>query len=173
MDALKILSKYHDEWLNIVRLFGDSEFAEDVVQDVYLIVHQYYLDKVIINEEPNRALMWILLRNTAYRANKNTFEEISIDLIKNLSSEEFDLLKHESLDKIYDKIEQEIELFKWYDQVLFRIYREDNMSMRQISKQTGIGLKSIFLTIKSCKNKIKDAVAEDYEDYQNNDYDLI
>jgi DNA-directed RNA polymerase specialized sigma24 family protein len=48
MNALTILSKHHKEWLNIVRLFGENEFAEDVVQDVYLKIDQYnYYERII------------------------------------------------------------------------------------------------------------------------------
>lgn len=172
MDALKILSKYHDEWLNIVRLFGDSEFAQDVVQDVYLKVHSNYRERIIQNGEPNRALMWVLLRNTAFRASRN-HNDLSIDLFYSLPQDDFELSKHESLDLIYHKVEDEIKTWEWYDQMLFNIYRKENKSMRQIAEQTGISLKSIFTTIKTCKAKLRQSVGDDYTDYLNQEFELI
>ena len=174
MDALTILSKYHKEWLNIVRLFGDNEFAEDIVQDVYLKVHQYnYQEKIIIDGEPNRALMWILLRNTTYRENKIAPNDLSIELVRDLSADELRVEKHESLDTIYDKVEQEISRWDWYDQKLWKIYKDEQKSMRQISDETGISLKSIFLTLKSCKERIRQSVGEDYTDFINQEFELI
>ena len=174
MNALTILSKYHKEWLNIVRLFGDNEFAEDIVQDVYLKVHQYnYYEKILIDGEPNRALMWILLRNTTYKANKSASNDLSIEVVRDLAQEELELLKHESLESIYDRVENEISSWDWYDQKLFRIYKDERKPMRQISDETGISLKSIFLTIKSCKERIRQSVGEDYADFLNNDLELI
>ena len=173
MDALKILSKYHDEWLNIVRLFGDSEFAQDVVQDVYLKVHSNYRERIIQNGEPNRALMWVLLRNTAFRASRTAPNDLSIELFYSLPEEDFELRKHESLDLIYHKVEDEIKTWEWYDQMLFNIYRKENKSMRQIAEQTGISLKSIFTTIKTCKAKLRQSVGDDYTDYLNEEFELI
>lgn len=174
MNALTILSKHHKEWLNIVRLFGDNEFAEDVVQDVYLKIDQYnYYEKIIIDGEPNRALMWILLRNTTYRENKTATNDLSIELVRDLAAEELELLKHESLDNIYERVENEISKWDWYDQKLFRIYKDERKPMRQIADETGISLKSIFLTIKSCKERIRQSVGEDYADFLNEEFELI
>jgi DNA-directed RNA polymerase specialized sigma24 family protein len=174
MNALSILSKHHKEWLNIVRLFGDNEFAEDIVQDVYLKVHQYnYYEKILIDGEPNRALMWILLRNTTYKANKTASNDLSIDNVCDLSVEELELPKHESLELIYDRVEYEISRWDWYDQKLWKIYRDERKPMRQISDETGISLKSIFLTIKSCKERIRQSVGEDYADFLNEEFELI
>ena len=174
MNALTILSKYHKEWLNIVRLFCDNEFAEDIVQDVYLKVHQYdYYEKILIDGEPNRALMWILLRNTTYRENKTAPNDLSIDVVRDLAQEDLDPLKHESLENIYDRVENEISSWDWYDQKLFRIYKDERKPMRQISDETGISLKSIFLTIKSCKQRIRQSVGDDYTDFLNEEFELI
>ena len=174
MNALTILSKHHKEWLNIVRLFGDNEFAEDIVQDVYLKVHQYnYYEKILIDGEPNRALMWILLRNTTYRANKTASNDLSIEVVRDLAQEDLEPLKHESLENIYDKVEQEVSRWDWYDQKLWKIYKDEGKPMRQIADETGISLKSIFLTIKFCKERIRQSVGEDYTDFLNEQYELI
>ena len=174
MNALNILSKHHKEWLNIVRLFGNDDLAEDIVQDVYLKIHEYnYYEKIIIDGEPNRALMWILLRNTTYRANKTASNDLSIESVRDLSSEEFEMLKHESIENIYDRIESEIRSWDWYDQKLWKIYKDEQKSMRKIAEDTGISLMSIFRTIKSCKERIRQSVGEDYTDFLNNEFELI
>jgi DNA-directed RNA polymerase specialized sigma24 family protein len=174
MNALNILSKHHKEWLNIVRLFGNDELAEDIVHDVYLKIHEYnYYQKILIDGEPNRALMWILLRNTTYRANKTASNDLSIEVVRDLSGEEFELIKHESLDNIYERIEIEISTWDWYDQKMWKIYKDEGKSMRKISEDTGISLMSIFRTIKFCKDRIRQSVGEDYTDFLNNEFELI
>ncbi len=61
----------------------------------------------------------------------------------------------------------------WYDKGLFKLYRENEWSFREASKETKIGTKSIFNTIKYCKERLRENCAEDYEDYINEDYEKI
>jgi predicted DNA-binding protein YlxM (UPF0122 family) len=61
----------------------------------------------------------------------------------------------------------------WYDSMLFKVYKEGNASMRDIAKDSGISLTSIFNTLKNCKERLKEEVGEDYTDFTNQDYDLI
>jgi len=45
--------------------------------------------------------------------------------------------------------------------------------MREISNGANISLSSIFNTLKNCKNRIRETVGEDYQDYKNKEYDRI
>jgi hypothetical protein len=45
--------------------------------------------------------------------------------------------------------------------------------MRKIAAKSNISLSSIFNTLKSCKKKIKDSVGEDWQDYLNEDFELL
>ena len=47
------------------------------------------------------------------------------------------------------------------------------MSMRELEAETKISLTSIFHTIKHCKQQLREAVGEDYQDYINGDYELL
>ena len=78
----------------------------------------------------------------------------------------------EELETIYERIEDEVEDWHWYDKMLWQLYTEDR-TMRELAKDTKISLSSIFHTIKTCKERIKIAVGEDYEDYVNEDYEKI
>ena len=153
MDALKILAEHHKEWVKIVRSFGEYDLAEDVVQDVYLRIVKYnYEEKILKDGRPNIALMWMMLRNRAF---------------------EIKLEKHEALERLHQRINEEMDNWHWYDAMLFKVYKEGNASMRDIAKDSGISLTSIFNTLKNCKERLKDEVGEDFEDYNNNDFDLI
>ena len=50
---------------------------------------------------------------------------------------------------------------------------ESGKSIRKIAKETGISVKSIWVTLKNCKEKIKLVVGEDWEDFRNMDYEHI
>jgi predicted DNA-binding protein YlxM (UPF0122 family) len=57
--------------------------------------------------------------------------------------------------------------------MLFDLYKKTGKSIRELSKETTISTKSIFQTLKHCKERLKENVGEDYEDYKNKDYELI
>ena len=71
------------------------------------------------------------------------------------------------------KILDEINSWEWYDKMLFEIYRNEKTSMRKIAAKSNISLSSIFNTLKSWKKKIKDNVGEDWQDYLNEDFELL
>jgi DNA-directed RNA polymerase specialized sigma24 family protein len=172
-----ILCRHHKEWVDIVRSFGESNFAEDIVQEMYVRFYDSNSGSKCITEagEPNRAYIWISLKNTylTYVKQKNKYCKVDIDEIRNLSYEEIDQQKHESYDILTTKIKREINSWHEYDQMLFSLYSTSSDSMRDISKGANISLSSIFNSLKNCKTRLKENVGEHYEDYLNEDYHLI
>jgi hypothetical protein len=70
-------------------------------------------------------------------------------------------------------IDEEIENWNWYDRKLFKLYRDNDFSMRDIAKETNISLISIFHSIKNYKEILKDKFQQDYQNYITNDYNNI
>lgn len=175
MDALRILADHHKEWVKIVRSFGEQDLAEDVVQDVYLRIVRYnYEERVIKDGKPNIALMWMMLRNRAFEINKTgSVQFLSLDEVRGVADQESNLKKHEALERLHIRIHKEMDNWHWYDSMLFKVYKEGNASMRDIAKDSGISLTSIFNTLKNCKERLKEEVGEDYTDFTNEDFDLI
>jgi RNA polymerase sigma factor (sigma-70 family) len=175
MDALTILSKHHKEWVSIVKGFGEVDYADDVVQDVYLRLHKYeYLEKIIKDGEPNRALMWIMLRNATHTNNKKYFKElICVDELRDVADEAPEVEKHEAYERLDARIKQEILNWHWYDTKLFTLYLKEDMSMRDIASETNISLTSIYNTLKNCKERLRENVGDDWEDFLNKDFELI
>lgn len=174
MELLKEISKHHNDWLNIVKTFG-CDYPEDVVQDAYLRIYKYgNVDKLIVNGCVNKLIMWTILRNVSHDTNKsNRIEFISLENVWNANAEIDNLLKHEALKKIEKLIEQESLTWHHYDKMLFDLYRKTELSMREIAEATNIHYTSIFHTLKRCKKKLQESVSEDYEDYLNEDFELI
>jgi RNA polymerase sigma factor (sigma-70 family) len=177
MDILSEVCKRHNEWVKIVTSFG-TEYAEDIVQEMYLKLHNSKHKNKIIQEDGcvNTFYIWVILRNLYYDLLKSKkINYISIDNYLNLSlyvnSEES--YKYKAQNKIEQKIQEEVDKWHWYDIKMFNLYRESELSMREIAKETGISITSIFNTLKNCKGRLREAIGEDFEDYLNEDFELI
>lgn len=172
MTWLNIVSKYHDKWVLIVKSYGEQRFAEDIVQDMYLKLHRMsiantneaeFLDKVLKNnKEPNGAYirmvlftLFIDLKKEQNKLKETNIEDYSYCL--DVSTTDFD---NEQFEK---KLEEEKQSWYAYDRILFDIYTQNKFSMRDIANGTGIPLKSIFLTINKCKDKIRENLEVDYK----------
>ena len=143
--------------------------------DVYLRIVKYnYEEKILKDGKPNIALMWMMLRNRAFEINKTgSVQFLSLDEVRGVADADSELDKHEALERLHQRINEEMDNWHWYDAMLFKVYKEGNASMRDIAKDSGISLTSIFNTLKNCKERLKEGVGEDYEDFSNNDFDLI
>ena len=82
-------------------------------------------------------------------------------------------LKEHKHNIILDKINAEIKRWHWYDQMLFVEYVNTGKGIRTLAEESKISRSSIFQTLKNCKEKIRLAVGEDWQDYNNKDYELI
>jgi hypothetical protein len=175
MEWLKDVAKEHKDWVKLVKSFGEDLYAEDLVQECYLRLYKYCKpENIIQNGQINKGFMYFTLRNMYLYGvrNKGKFEGFDIEAIQ-IKDEPSQLDKHEAYLKILCKIENEVDSWHWYDQKLFELYRDTDLSIRDIAAETKISSSSIFNTLKNCKQKIRIAVGEDYTDYKNEDFELI
>ena len=150
MKLLEEVSKYHAEWVALVKSFGEDFYTEDIVQEMYLRINEYTTyDKVIKNGTLNKGYIYFVLRNLFlnYVQLKSRFEVIRLD-------DNFDI-SHDSYIEFENRIEDEIKTWHHYDEKLFNLYIDSGLSIRQLSKGTGIHYSSIFHTLKKCKQKLK------------------
>lgn len=176
MSLLGELSKYHNEWLTIVKSFGEKNEHEDIVQEMYLKLNKYTkLENIQQSGKLNKSYVWLTLRNLYYNKQNqsNKVYHIDIDDCRSISAEDYNKLHFESQSKISERIQQEIDSWHYADKILFEIYLKEKKSMRQLAKEIDISLTTVFWTIKRCKQRLFESVGEDYEDYLNNDYELI
>ena len=171
---LEELSKHHEEWIKMVNKFGEFNYAEDFVQSMYLRVDHYTAyDKVIQNGKVNKGYVWCVLRSMYFThlAEKKRNQRVSIGegfLIEDRVNE-----VDENYGVLLYKIDNEMKTWDWYDTMLFKLYKDKDLSMRDIAEETNISLSSIFNTIKNCKQRLRDNVGEDYQDFINEDYELL
>lgn len=170
------LSLFHKEWIKIVNTLGESLYAEDIVQEMYLKMSKLEnIERFYINDKLNKNFVWTVLRNMTcdYQKMKQKYQKVSINEIIQLKDESQPIERIQAKKNIETKILKEMSKWHWYDKLMFELYRTSGLSTRQIEKETGISFKSVWKTIKTCKERLKENVGEDYEDLKNQDYELI
>jgi DNA-directed RNA polymerase specialized sigma24 family protein len=154
------LYKHHKEWLAMAKLF-DSSNAEDIVQDAYIKISMYATeDKCFINDKPNKNYLFIVIRNTYLSLYKGKF--VVVDYKDSQTTEDFTETIELDWYRFRTKCEAEVNSWDAYDKKLFTLYRDSDMSMRKLAKETGISFVSIFHSLKAHKKKLRELFQEDY-----------
>lgn len=155
-------------------------------------VNQKYIDKPtcerVLDEdgEVNRLFIWLMIRKAFHsiaRAEKKrkeyvVFTDVSFEYEQDDTTEE-----NEAVGELIDKIEEEKATWHEYDRIIFDLFMEgrdswhnragNGVSVKRLSALTGISESKVYNTIRNCKERIREAIGEDYEDYLNNDYNKI
>lgn len=198
--AIEIAYKYHKELVKRVGVFigGHHEgknYAEDIVQDVYIKLLKYddLYDKIIKKDGTlSLGYMFFTIRSVAKnhikkKSNLNyNFGYWNSDSIENEDDvnkfvspfEREDQTQEEVTERALERLEvRMLEVLKekvdWFDFKLFEKYLFSGKSYKTIATESGLGDKTIFLSIKKSKLIIAEALHEDYLDFLNGDFDLI
>ena len=186
---IELLSKYHKLWISMGLSMGiPSHIVEDFVQEMYLRLNKYVKtpDKIMYKEKDvNKFYVYITIKNlyNDYLKQRNKHKMVRIDDIE-VSYEivepttelqlESEIKKQKAEEKIIGMIQKEVSSWdRWYDQKLFKIYYETDISMRKLSKETNISVTSIFNSCKNYKQILTTKFSEDFQDYLNGDFHLI
>ena len=173
---MEILYKSHNEWIAIVKGFGEHNYAEDIVMESYIRIHDSKsIDKAVVNGSVNKAFMWVTLRNNVYNYNKakSKIKKVELKDFKLKANNPIDRQFYISNDIMYDKIIDEMESWHWYDRELFWLITSGKVSMRKFSRESRISLSSVANTMNKCKKRLRLVIGEDYEDYVNKEYERI
>lgn len=186
--ALEMLAQHHKEFIKAAKSISGNHYdvmnyAEDFVQEAYIKLSRYEdLYEKIVNKKGKVtkgymffALRSIILNSIKKKSNldynfvrENEYFETNFDL----KVEELDeaLLAIEGLeDEIYIVLDKalEEERINWFDLKMFRTYMQKKKSFKTLAKETTLGEKTIYLSIKRCKLIIAQEMFEDYKAYIN------
>jgi len=177
MTVLDLLASNHKEWIKMAYKFGAGDYAEDIVQEMYIRLNKYVEEpeRIMYKNEPNKLFVWVTLRNMVRNfQNKKDILVFTGDMVEyDYEEEVFDYEEANGFERLIEKIWESTEELHWYDKKMFEVYHTTDMSMRDIEKETRISLYSIFDTLKKTKEYVKEKHYEDYEDLQNGEADLI
>ena len=189
---LQIIAEDHDKWVTMVKTLGEKVYFEDIVQEVYIKIHNNsYYSRIIRDGKVNEGYMYFMLRTMLYdywKINKK-IEKVEINDQTLRNRMECNTDKEEAYMIICENIDKEINSWHWYDEEVFKIYRmhwrdnktlnrlleefEGKVSIRKMASSTKISWVTLFNELKESKAKIKELFSEDWEDYINGDYHLI
>lgn len=172
---LSHISIHHKEWVSIIRSWGEHDYAEDLVQEMYIRCLSYSSEEKIIQDgKVNKGYIWFVLRSVfiMYKKECSKVEKLRIDSNFDIEAKE-DIELEYAYGQLLAKVDKSKSNWHWYDVKLFDLYMNSGMSMRKIEAQTNISLTSIHHTIKNCKARLTKEVGEDIQDYFNNDYELL
>jgi len=178
LDWLKIIAKQHQDWIKIVNSFGEYNYAEDIVQEMYFTLIKYATpEKIIKDGKAKRGYIFFTLRSLVYQYynKKKKVRKVSLD------DDEYTLQiphqdnieENEAFHKICLMVDEVAEEWHWYDKKMWKLYSQTDMSIRKLASETNISWVSIFNTLKNLKQEIRNKVEESYIDFKNKDYDRI
>lgn len=166
MGILEKVAEYQDYLVELASVF-DSEFAEDIVQEFYLLLYKYKVteEQMFTNGKLNRGYCFIIIRNIHFQIYNVKKRITKCELNEEIYNmvDDFDLEKELDWNEFRTKAESEVNNWDWYDKKLFSIYRDSNISIRGLAKETGISFVSIFHSLKKHKEKLKELLKEDYD----------
>ena len=187
--ALEMLAVHHAEYIKMARAIAGNNnevfnYAEDFVQEGYLRLARYedLFDKVVNTKgKVSKGYMFFVLRSIIVNAIKK-----KSNLKFNYLGSQYDFEEtYNFIDEGVDRdklgieaIEQKMysivkEGSKWFDYSLFKTYLETGKSFRTIAEESGIGIRTIYLSIKRSKMLIAEKLHEDYQDFLNDQHELI
>lgn len=173
---LEEVAKHHKEWIKIINSFSEIDYAEDLVQEMYIALWKYAdADKVIdSNGNVRKGYVFFTLRSLYFQFynKKSKITKVGIEEQWSLFDDS-NLEEQKAYNDICMLIDSEIDNWHIYDKKLFKLYRDSGMSMREIAKETNISLISIFHSIKNYKEILNKKFQKDYTDYIENDYNNI
>ena len=170
------VAEHHKEWVKVVQSFGEYDYAQDIVQETYIALWKYASAEKILDDkgEVRKGYVYFTLRSLyfQYYNKKIKITKVPFDGCWELFDDS-NIEEHKAYNDICLMIDEEIDNWHWYDKKLFKLYRDTDMSMRDIASETNISLISIFHSIKNYKEILKTKFQKDYQDYITNDYNNI
>ena len=149
------LTNRHNDWIRIAKSFGADDYAEDLVQEMYIRTLKY-IDNgkdLSYKNDINYLYIYQMLRHMAINLllKKRKVSVINIDNVKNQTKSAQEI----NIEKIYLKINKELDRMFWYDAKIYRII-ESGVSIKELSKKTKISYYSLYRTYNKVKNKLKE-----------------
>ena len=140
-------------------LLSISELNEDKLINLYIKNElRYYLIRIILNQYKSNSSRYFrqikkkytkIIDYAVFLGHMDNQETILTDLSNNW----------------LEFLNKKIETLHWYDKTIFKMYIDDNLSMKKIADKIGIPESSIKSTIKSVRNYLKELIEIERKKY--------
>lgn len=132
--------KNHDEFIKFAKYCGETFYPEDLVQELYIHIHDKEVNKSF-------CLKWIYWRVMDLNQLRKKHQRIDISEIQ-------DVCEYPNYDYIVGN--EPLNNVHWFHRKIFDLWVDNDMTMREIAKETKISLGIVCGSIKKCKVKIKE-----------------
>jgi RNA polymerase sigma factor (sigma-70 family) len=161
MDVLIQAYKKHKQWCEIVESFGcNSDTAEDLVQEMYLKLHGLLESGLDIkyDETVNYYYIYKILRTLFLDLKRkekrvNYIDEAEFMLLEMQADQ--DMIGDKTHNEIHKDVMETLEDLYWYDRKVFELL-DGEMSVSELSRNTGISYYSLYNTYKKVKQILKE-----------------
>ncbi len=165
----KEYNKVYDIALKITK--GNAINAQDLTQDVYVVMLEYDQDKLQTIYDNGHLIFWVarvmlnqyVRGNSAFKTKYYTYlrsENFEVSDLKHFD----DIDWHKERENKLEFINEKLQGLHEYDKLLFQIYFSSGKSIRKLSKESGISVTSIYTTLRNVKNYLKDEVESEYKE---------
>ena len=174
---ISLIALKHNDWKKITKGYGAKDYSEDLVQDMYLRLMEKpkYLLKATDGYEVQDGYVFFMLRTMLInKQNKDTKDNVFIiadtfSFLEDIDNGE-ELEEKLGLEYIYEKIQELIDGWRWYDRKIFEIYRDTELSIRGIAAYTHIPYYSIFETLKRGKQEVLKHLWKEWYEFKKGNY---
>lgn len=139
------LVENYNEWLKIAKSFGATDTAEDIVQEMYI--------KLLDKTDLSKTYVWVTMRNIYINQFRNQLDTVELNIKIHNECDNNDTFAFINKENVLMAIEKEVNSWSYFHKKIFELSQQ--MSARQISRETGIGLRTICDTINDCKRILK------------------
>lgn len=179
---LSKLAEKHNDWIDIVKSYGVGYDAEDIVQDMYIEIHKYSSEDLVIKKDGSVNVPYVFqaLKHLIYKRHKKRekrreseypYKKI-FESPKNKASRQQDCLngyersvsreeKELAFNDFTQTVKEALKNHHWYYERLYHHYTDvSNPSIRTLAKEIGVGYWVIDNDLKVVKKIIKELEVE-------------
>lgn len=177
--ALRLIDAHRTEFINTIqRVYGTNfkakNYAEDYLHEVYLKLSRYdNLHEKVIKPDGSVSKGYVFFAIRSVVLNDIKKKKAAVGRLSDAcdgAGVRGELLIDEGRDATdikRDEIEEEMyrvaeENLHWFDFQLFKTYLSEGKSFRLLAAETGLGIQTIYLSIKKTKMLIAEKLFEQY-----------
>jgi len=155
----KKLTDKHQDWINIVKSFGVKDYAEDVVQEMYVRVLKYIRQgkDLSYDDDINYFYIYQMLRHMCINLKIKKGKIIVINIDDYLNNIKRYNTIEQNIAKKYEKINKKLDSMFWYDAQVYRII-EGGTSIKELSEKSKISYYSLYRTYNKVKKILKELI---------------
>ena len=159
MSIEKKLTDKHQDWINIVKSFGVKDYAEDVVQEMYVRVLKYIRGgkDLSYDDDINYFYIYQMLRHMCINMKIKKGKIIVINIDDYLNNIKRYNTIEQNIAKKYEKINKKLDSMFWYDAQVYRII-EGGTSIKELSEKSKISYYSLYRTYNKVKKILKELI---------------